>query len=68
MDAQEAKKTVARLREIYRRGKRFEVTVGDHKLTITATHWVKLAFASEADVVVKKLTDGGKTNDADSLE
>lgn len=55
MDAQEARRTVARLREIYRRGKRFEVTVGGHKLVITATERVELAFVSEAEVRVVNL-------------
>ena len=56
MDA-EHERVIGRLREIYRRARRFEVTVGGHKLTITATERVELAFASDAEISVRKLTD-----------
>ena len=58
MDA-EHERVFGRLREIYRKGRRFQVTAGTLVITITATERVKLAFEASEPVKVVML-DGAK--------
>jgi len=62
MDA-ETERVIGRLREIYRKGRRFQVTAGTLVITITATERVKLAFeASEPVKVVNLCGEQEKAN------
>jgi len=62
MDA-ETERVIGRLREIYRKGRRFQVTAGTVVITITATERVKLAFeASEPVKVVNLCGEQEKAN------
>lgn len=54
MDA-ETERVIGRLREIYRKGRRFQVTAGTVVITITATERVKLAFEASEPVKVVML-------------